>query len=139
MRKVSKFLLNILTTIALVCCACLFVGCNEEPSTPVGGSSEANGYTITVLYPDDTAVVGARVQLCVPGDGGLCLTPVTTGEDGKAFIECEAQVYEIHLVVVYGTDRVSISGAASDYTFDNSSMRTEATYGEYTLRLVAAE
>lgn len=137
MRKLSKFLLNLFTAIALVCCACFFVGC--EPSEPAP-QPEVDGYKFTVLYPDDTPVEGARVQLCVPGDGGVCLTPVSTNAEGKAVIPVETQqVYEIHLVIVYGTDRVSIGGAASNYTFDNTSMRTEATYGEYTLRLVASE
>lgn len=101
------------------------------------------GYKFTVLDENGNGVKGAKVQLCVPGEGGMCFIPVETDENGVAFFEetedFTAQVLEIHLQEYASTGRVKINGADSKYTFDNTAMKTEATFGEYTLQLVVAE
>ena len=93
--------------IALVLClGVCFCACGESNTTG-SGSTEANGtteptgstesagntenteptsdgkvdYSVTVVYPDGTPVVGAYVQICLDD---LCYTPEVTDENGVA-------------------------------------------------------
>ncbi len=133
MRKYSKLITVLLTVVLAVCCMA-FVAC---------GGSEDNtvvGYRFTVVDEKDAAVAGVQVQLCVPGEGGMCYQPVRTDENGVAVFEessIAAGVYEIHLISENG--KVLINGESSKYTFDNDAMQTTAEYGAYTLKLVLAD
>ena len=59
---------------------------NTEPSNTTGATNPAPDdgkvdYTVTVVYPDGTPVVGAYVQICLDD---LCYTPEATDENGVA-------------------------------------------------------
>lgn len=171
MRKLSKMLILVLVIALTISCVFALTACiddnpdnggnvndngnnNDGNDNGDNGNNDNNGgnnnvvepsvgYKFTVLDENGNGVKGAKVQLCVPGEGGMCFTPVETDENGVAFFEeteyFKAQVLEIHLQEFASTGRVRINGADSKYTFDNTAMKTEATFGEYTLQLVVAE
>lgn len=165
MRKLSKMLILVLVIALTICCVFALTACIDDNPDNGGdvsdngnngdngdnGNNNGNndvvkpsvGYKFTVLDENGNGVKGAKVQLCVPGEGGMCFTPVETDENGVAFFEeteyFTAQILEIHLQEYASTGRVKINGEDSKYTFDNTAMKTEATFGEYTLQLVVAE
>ncbi len=135
MRKYSKWI-TVLLTVVLAVCGMAFVACGGGENN---GDDTVVGYRFTVVDEKNAAVAGVQVQLCVPGEGGMCYQPVRTDENGVAVFEegsIDAGVYEIHLISEKG--KVLINGESSNYTFDNDAMRTTAEYGAYTLKLVLA-
>lgn len=91
-KTLKRIAVILLALVATVCVAVSLTACNS-----------ATDYTVTVEYPDHTAVNGTTdgkpqygnettmsVQLCVvssDGKTGQCFTPVNLGADGKATIE----------------------------------------------------
>ncbi len=132
MHKLTKILIATLTLVLLIGCVFTFVACVEDDKPVEYGE----GYKFIVVNADGEKIAGVRVQICI---GEMCLTPVITDENGIAFFSADttdAGVYQVHLLTVEDGS-VSINGSASNYTFDNDSVVTEAKYGEYTLTLVS--
>lgn len=91
-KTLKRIAVILLALVATVCVAVSLTAC-----------SSATDYTVTVEYPDHTAVNGTKdgkpqygnetimsVQLCVvssDGKTGQCFTPVNLGADGKATIK----------------------------------------------------
>lgn len=147
MRKVSKILMLVLVLVLTVCCIAALSACvDNNPTEDPNGGDQANkpdatkSYVFYVVNEKNEPVAGVKVQLCVPGDEGSCFIPITTDENGCAVTEgIDAQVLAIHLIQDENSGKVLINDEASNYTFDNNSMQTEASYGEYNLKLVLAE
>lgn len=103
-----------------------------ESSSPVEDNETVEAYVFTVLDKDGNPVKDYRVLLCLSGDSGVCLAPVSTDEDGKAIVDPtqygqQAAVYDIHVMSATSTDHLEFEGES----------QTAATYGEYTLKLKA--
>lgn len=69
-----------------------------------------DAYTLKVLYPDGTPVVGIYVQWCVSGDSGACYGPYPTDKNGEAVADTS--------VVVPGNYHVKITSVIDGYTYD---------------------
>lgn len=130
MHKLNKLLVAILTLVLLIGCVFTFVACVDGNEDDLGA-----GYKFTIVNADGEKIAGVRVQLCIDN---MCFDPVVSDENGVAFFSAdmiEEAAYQVHILAA-DDGSVKINGVASNYTFDNSSLVTEAKYGEYTLTLV---
>ena len=64
-------------------------GSTNDGNTNDGGTSTAVTYTVYVQDQTGLAIEGVTVQICLGGEGGLCLTPKTTDANGVAKFEFE--------------------------------------------------
>lgn len=101
---------------------------------------ETNTYTFTVVYGDtNLPVEGVMVQLCHSKDG-FCLMPATTDAEGKVVYSLgnrDYDVYDVHIMRNESPDDDYFF--PEGYSFDNTSVKTNATDTEYTLVLVKNE
>lgn len=134
--KAFKKLAGLCLGITLCFGLCAFAACNKESapesSSPTVESSspadenEATAYVFTVLDKDGNPLKDMAVMLCIPGSS--CYPPIYTDENGQATFDKDPQVLEIH---------VGNKGSESDYLDFEGAEKTEAVYGEYTLKLKA--
>ncbi len=141
--KAFKKLAGLCLGLTLCFGLCAFAACDKESapesSSPAVESSspadenEATAYVFTVLDKDGNPLKDYRVLLCyMDGENESCLAPVTTDADGKAIVNPKqygkaADVYDIHVMTATSSDYLDFEGAE----------KTEAVYGEYTLKLKA--
>ena len=134
--KAFKKLAGLCLGITLCFGLCAFAACDKESapesSSPAVESSssadenEATAYVFTVLDKDGNPLKDMAVMLCIPGSS--CYPPIYTDENGQATFDKDPQVLEIH---------VGMKGSESDYLDFEGAEKTEAVYGEYTLKLKA--
>lgn len=119
-----------LTFCAGLCAVASCGGSKDKGNDSTPTTSEQPGvvtnYTVIVLNADGTPAADARVQFCkVESDGtlGACYSPVSTDANGMCAYAPMGfpgeGLYEIHVI---GAELASV-------------VRTEATFGEYTVTL----
>lgn len=105
----------------------------EQTTEPAG---QTNTYTFTVICGDtNLPVEGVMVQLC-QGDS-FCLMPAATDADGKVVYSLGNRDYDVYDVHIMTEDDGGY--IPEGYSFDNTSVKTNATDTEYTLVLVKNE
>ena len=134
--KAFKKLAGLCLGLTLCFGLCAFAACDKEAtsesSSPAVESSspadenEATAYVFTVLDKDGNPLKDMAVMLCIPGSS--CYPPIYTDENGQATFDKDPQILEIH---------VGNKGSESDYLEFEGAEKTEAVYGEYTLKLKA--
>ena len=143
--KAFKKLAGLCLGITLCFGLCAFAACDKESapesSSPAVESSspadenEATAYVFTVLDKDGNPLKDMAVMLCIPGSS--CYPPIYTDENGKVSSASLADLYKIQLPAQVLEIHVGTKDNPSDYLDFEGAEKTEAVYGEYTLKLKA--
>lgn len=134
MKTIWKKLAVLCTLLCVTLSFGILAACGETPE-PGPGPGDGDGdtdteitYTVYVKLPDDTPAENVSVQWCVSGVvGGACYGPVATDASGKASIDLEPAVYDVHVLLSKDLDAL--------YTYSDT-YQTTAAGGELTITLV---
>jgi hypothetical protein len=130
MQKILKRIAFTATLVLAIVCLCsFFAACGEKEDTSV--------YTVTVVYPDGTAVNGqtegtagsddkkVMVQICDATNEARCYKLQQLGTDGVVTVDAAALEEALTGATSFS---VHLNGVPTGYTYDNSKILTTTSH-----------